>query len=92
MSVLPSEVIAKKLTRIPGWHLKSSTICRSFTFADFGAAMKFVNTVATLAEQAGHHPDIDIRYNKVELSLASHDAGGITDKDFDLAGAIDHVS
>jgi 4a-hydroxytetrahydrobiopterin dehydratase len=54
--------------------------------------MKFVNTVAQQAEAAGHHPDIDIRYNKVRLALTSHDAGGLTDKDFSLAAAINQSS
>jgi len=53
--------------------------------------MEFVNAVARLAEQAGHHPDIDIRYNKVTLSLTTHDEGGLTEKDFDLAMKADQL-
>ena len=58
---------------------------RTFQFADFCAALRFVNQVGELAEAAGHHPDIDIRHNRVRLSLVSHDAGGLTEKDFALA-------
>jgi 4a-hydroxytetrahydrobiopterin dehydratase len=58
---------------------------RTFKFKDFVGSLAFVNKVGELAEKAGHHPDIDIRYNKVRLALVTHDAGGITAKDFDLA-------
>jgi 4a-hydroxytetrahydrobiopterin dehydratase len=63
-----------------------------FQFEDFPAAMKFVDAVAELAEQAWHHPDIDIRWNKVTLALTTHDAGGLTQKDFDLARQFDQLS
>jgi 4a-hydroxytetrahydrobiopterin dehydratase len=68
------------------------TIVRTYQFKDFPAAIKFVNAVAKLAEQAWHHPDIDIRWNKVTLTLTTHDAGGLTEKDFDLAGKFDRLS
>ena len=64
---------------------------RTFLFKDFRASLAFVNKVGDLAEDAGHHPDIDIRYNKVRLALVTHDAGGITQKDFDLAAAADKL-
>jgi 4a-hydroxytetrahydrobiopterin dehydratase len=64
---------------------------REATLKDFVATMSFVNQVAAKAEAAGHHPDIDIRYNKVRLALVSHDAGGLTQKDFDLAAAIEAI-
>ena len=65
---------------------------RIFIFKDFRASLAFVNQVGELAEKAGHHPDIDLRYNKVRLALVTHDAGGITAKDFDLARSADHVA
>jgi 4a-hydroxytetrahydrobiopterin dehydratase len=65
---------------------------QSFEFADFVGAMRFVNSVAEAAERAGHHPDIDIRYNKVLLSLSSHDSGGITERDTALAAGIARIS
>jgi 4a-hydroxytetrahydrobiopterin dehydratase len=65
---------------------------RTFQFQDFVAALRFVNRVADLAERAGHHPDIDIRYNRVRLGLTTHDAGGLTGKDFELAAAADQAA
>ncbi|MBC8138839.1 MAG: 4a-hydroxytetrahydrobiopterin dehydratase, partial [Fibrella sp.] len=65
---------------------------RTFSFADFVAAMRFVNSVADAAEEANHHPDIDIRYDKVTLGLVTHDAGGITKNDFALAGKADTLA
>jgi len=84
--------IADALTSIPNWKLQDATISRTFQFKDFPAAMKFVDAVAGLAEQAWHHPDIDIRWNKVTLTLTTHDAGGLTQKDFDLARRFDQLS
>ena len=77
--------IKSALAKIPDWKKKAAVISRTFQFKDFPAAMKFVDAVALLAEQAWHHPDIDIRWNKVTLALTTHDAGGLTRKDFDLA-------
>jgi 4a-hydroxytetrahydrobiopterin dehydratase len=71
------------------WHLDGGKLLRKWTFKDFVEAMAFVNRVATVAEAAGHHPDIDIRYNQVILGLISHDAGGITRRDAAMAGRID---
>lgn len=68
---------------------QAGEIVREVEFPDFVAAMEFVNLVATKAEAAGHHPDIDIRYNRVRLALVSHDAGGLTQRDFDLAAVIE---
>jgi 4a-hydroxytetrahydrobiopterin dehydratase len=92
MAPLNDLLIEEKLKAIPGWKLENGEIVRLFTLADFPAAMEFVNRVAEKAEAAGHHPDIDIRYNKVRLALTSHDAGGLTVRDFELAAAIDALS
>ena len=81
--------IAAVLTTLPGWLRQGDLIARTYEFADFPAAMKFVNAVATLAEQVQHHPDIDVRWNKVTLALTTHDAGGLTEKDFALAREFD---
>jgi 4a-hydroxytetrahydrobiopterin dehydratase len=89
MATLTADQVQQKLRLLPDWKLNSGEIVRQAEFKDFQAAMKFVNLVATEAEAAGHHPDIDIRYNKVRLALVSHDAGGITQRDFDLAAAIE---
>lgn len=76
---------------LPQWRRKGAAITRVFEFADFVAAMKFVNAVARAAEKACHHPDIDIRWNKVTLTLSTHDAGGLTAKDFALAAKCDSL-
>jgi 4a-hydroxytetrahydrobiopterin dehydratase len=73
----------------PAWKLQGGKLVREWTFKDFVEAMKFVNRVAGVAEAAGHHPDIDIRYNRVLLGLVSHDAGGITKRDAAMASTID---
>jgi 4a-hydroxytetrahydrobiopterin dehydratase len=91
MAALSPAEITHGLKAIPEWRLENGALARSFSFADFREAMSFVNAVADLAERAGHHPDIDIRYNKVMLALSSHDAGGITNRDFSLAAAIGQV-
>lgn len=84
----PAKIILA-LSTLPEWSRSGEMISRTFAFKDFPAAMKFVNAVAELAEQAQHHPDVDIRWNKVTLALTTHDAGGLTEKDFELARQID---
>jgi 4a-hydroxytetrahydrobiopterin dehydratase len=88
MDTLSDSEIARRLDRLPEWERHGDAIRRTFTFADFGEAMAFVNRVAELAEAQDHHPDIDIRYSKVTLTLSTHDAGGLTERDFTLAGKI----
>lgn len=89
MPLLEERLIATKLKSLPRWKLENGELVRHCEFANFVEAMQFVNGVAEMAEAAGHHPDIDIRYNKVRLALVSHDAGGLTERDFDLAAGID---
>lgn len=74
---------------VPDWNEVNGEIQRTYQFNDFVQAMKFVDRVAAEAESREHHPDILIRYNKVTLTVSTHDAGGITEKDFDLAKAVD---
>ena len=76
-------------TEHPGWTLDGETITRTFSFADFNEAIGFTIRVAMAAEVADHHPDIDIRWNKVTLSLSTHSVGALTDLDRDLAARID---
>lgn len=84
----PPEIDAA-LKSVPEWSLVGEAIQRTYQFPDFLSSMRFVNAVADAAERAQHHPDLIIRYNKVTLTLATHDAGGITGKDFALAQAAD---
>lgn len=80
------------LKGVPEWSHVGEVIQRTYQFGDFVSAMRFVNAVALEAERVQHHPDVMIRYNKVTLSLATHDAGGITGKDFSLAAQADALS
>ena len=89
MPLLSRSEIERLLSHLQHWTREDGEIVRQASFADFVTAMDFVNTVAEQAERAGHHPDIDIRYNKVRLALVSHDDGGLTQRDFDLAQAIE---
>ena len=77
---------------LPDWKLEEGQLVRHYSFKDFIAAMAFVNRVADLVEAAGHHPDIDIRYNRVKLALVSHDAGGITAYDAQMARNLSQIS
>lgn len=92
MPALSDQEIAVHLHALPRWQVEAGELVRVFQFADFRAALRFVNHVGELAEQAGHHPDIDIRYNRVRLSLLTHDAGGLTEKDFELASRADKLA
>ncbi|MEO1129838.1 MAG: 4a-hydroxytetrahydrobiopterin dehydratase [Planctomycetota bacterium] len=89
MVKLSEDQISEKLQDRSEWTEMNGAIQRTFQFKDFLASMKFVNDIAAEAERCQHHPDILIRYNKVTLTLSTHDAGGITDKDFDLASYAD---
>jgi 4a-hydroxytetrahydrobiopterin dehydratase len=92
MPALPQSEIASRLSSLPLWRIEGGELTRIFIHENFRAALGFVNKVGELAEEAGHHPDIDIRYNKVRLGLVTHDAGGLTTKDFDLAAAVDKLA
>ncbi|MBP9903133.1 MAG: 4a-hydroxytetrahydrobiopterin dehydratase [Verrucomicrobiota bacterium] len=91
MAKLTAVQIKSALVAVPDWKRTGGTITRTVAFKDFPAAIRFVNAVARLAEKAGHHPDIDIRWNKVTLALTTHDAGGLTAKDFALAQRFDRL-
>ena len=82
---LSEAAVAQELAATTGWRRDGDAIARTWRFADFKAAMIFVNGVAALAEKANHHPDIAVHYNEVTLRLWSHDAGGLTARDFALA-------
>ena len=92
MPLLSNAAIEEKLKQLPEWKLAGKEIVREFSFPDFVQALRFVNAVGEKAEAAGHHPDIDIRYDKVKLALVSHDAGGLTERDFNLAQTVDGIS
>lgn len=92
MAVLTDAEIKQAITTLPGWQQHDKAIQRVFQFPDFKAAMQFVNKIAEAAEQANHHPDIDIRYNKVTMALISHDSGGVTKRDVGMARKINEIA
>ena len=91
MPALTAEQITRHLKAVPAWAHRAQTIRRTFKFADFLISIAFVNRIAKRAQKLNHHPDIDIRFNKVTLTLTTHDEGGITEKDFALARQCDEV-
>ncbi|WPD18210.1 4a-hydroxytetrahydrobiopterin dehydratase [Thermaerobacter composti] len=86
---LDEAAIRQRLAALPGWERTGDAIRRTYRLATFRDAVFFVNAVAALAEGMNHHPDVDIRYRQVTLTLTTHSAGGLTDRDFELAAAID---
>ncbi|BCX04285.1 MAG: putative pterin-4-alpha-carbinolamine dehydratase [Candidatus Roseilinea sp.] len=90
MAKLNDAQIQERLAQAEGWRLnEAGEITKTFVFSGFPQSLMFATAVGVLAEAAQHHPDITIRWNKVTLALTTHDAGGLTDKDFDLARQID---
>ncbi|HUK77616.1 MAG TPA: 4a-hydroxytetrahydrobiopterin dehydratase [Thermoleophilia bacterium] len=80
------------LERLDDWQAQGDAITRTFKLRDFARAIDFVNAVAEMAEEVQHHPDIDIRYNKVTITLTTHSAGGLTRNDIELAAGIDDIA
>jgi 4a-hydroxytetrahydrobiopterin dehydratase len=91
MKALTREEAQQNLGCLKGWKIEGGELTKTFGFQDFLGSLGFVNRVGDLAERAGHHPDIDIRYNRVRLGLVTHDAGGLTARDFELAKQIDKL-
>jgi 4a-hydroxytetrahydrobiopterin dehydratase len=88
---LERQQVAEALQKLTDWTLQGDQIERLLTFENFVDAMIFVNKVAEIAEEEGHHPDIRIVYNRVTLALTTHDSGGLTQKDFQMARRIDSL-
>ncbi len=90
-ALLSPDTIQVRLSHLPDWSLNGKIITCTRTFKDFIAAVNFVNRLVEPAEAAGHHPDLAISYNRVTIELTTHDAGGLTEKDFALAEVITHI-
>lgn len=90
--VLNPQTLEQSLEKLDGWQGTTEQIAKDYRLKDFGESINFVERVAELAEHADHHPDIHISYNRVRLELATHSAGGVTQKDLDLAARIDGTS
>lgn len=89
MTLLDEADIRASLDELKGWAREGDSIRKTYTLDSFPEAIAFVTRIAELAERADHHPDLDIRYNRVACTLSTHSAGGLTRRDFDLARAID---
>lgn len=92
MGKLSDREIQEQLPALNGWKYEAGALVHDYAFADFAAAFAFLVRLALLAEKANHHPDIDIRYNKLRIALVSHDAGGVTDRDVSMAAEIGKIS
>ena len=84
--------IRRAIGSLPGWVRKGDALTKTYSFARFSDGIRFVDQVAQVADKMDHHPDIDVRYTKITFSLSTHDAGGITQNDIDLAGAIEKAA
>lgn len=92
MPALPEEEVRDRLGALAGWQLEDDAIAREYRFPDFGASVGFVVQLAFRAEAADHHPDLDIRYNRVRVVLSTHSEGGVTEKDLALAAEADGLA
>ncbi|MDP6858897.1 MAG: 4a-hydroxytetrahydrobiopterin dehydratase [Verrucomicrobiales bacterium] len=90
-NTLMPEIIQERIKKIPEWELNVDSISRSFEFDEYLPAIDFVNTVAEIAEEAQHHPEILINYTSVTLVLTTHSKGGLTESDFEVATRIDSL-
>ncbi len=89
--LLDTSEIGNALNKCPEWEAEGKAITRSIEFEDFNEAIDFVNDLAEIADKAQHHPDILICYNKVTLTLTTHDAGGVTELDIEMAQRVDNL-
>ena len=89
MAKLSSDQIVEKLRALPGWERRGETIAKQYTFKEFMDGIRFINRIAETAEQMDHHPDMTVNYRRITFALSTHDQGGITEKDFKLADAIE---
>jgi 4a-hydroxytetrahydrobiopterin dehydratase len=92
MDLLTEDALRSELTTVPDWAHVGDSIKRTVTREDFAAAMLYVGAIAYVAQEADHHPDILIQWNKVTLTLSTHSAGGLTARDFSLARTIDTLT
>lgn len=90
--LLPEAEIEKALRAVPHWRREADSLVRTFALGNFVEAVEFVNEVTEIAEEVNHHPDVDIRWNKVTLRISTHSKGGLTRADFDLAARVDGLS
>jgi 4a-hydroxytetrahydrobiopterin dehydratase len=92
VAVLSDDEVRQALADLPGWRLEGSSIVSDLEFRDFREAVAFVVRAAFEAEEANHHPDVDLRYSKVRVALSTHSEGGVTAKDLDMARTLAHLA
>jgi len=92
VALLSDQELRVGLEKLDGWEFRDARIVKEFERTDFRAAVGFVVAISFEAEAADHHPDLDVRYNRVKVSLSTHSEGGVTDKDLKLATAIDKLA
>jgi 4a-hydroxytetrahydrobiopterin dehydratase len=91
-TALDADALKASVAKLPGWRVEQGLLTRTFSFPNFVEALAFVQSLGVEAEQEQHHPDLDIRYSKVKVSLVTHDAGGITAQDVALAQTADGLA
>lgn len=92
MDLLPSDAISARLAELDGWSRDGDAITKTFERGDFVGSIRFVGTIVVPAEEMGHHPDLEVSWDKVTVSITSHSAGGLTANDFELAKRIDALA
>lgn len=92
MALLDNDEIEERLGAVDGWSRRGDEIVREFEFEDFVAAVGFVDALVAPAEEMGHHPDVSISWNKVEVAITNHSEGGLTEADFELAGRVEKLA
>jgi 4a-hydroxytetrahydrobiopterin dehydratase len=92
MDVLPDNEIESRLSELEGWRRDGAAIVKEFELEDFVGSVEFVNKLVEPAEEMGHHPDLSLSWDKVQVSLSTHSAGGLTENDFELAKRIDRLA
>ena len=91
MATLADAEITARLAALPGWAREGDEIVKTFDCGTFAAAIAFVVRIGFFAERADHHPDLDVRWKRVKVALTTHDAGGLTSNDFDLATQVEGI-
>jgi 4a-hydroxytetrahydrobiopterin dehydratase len=92
MELLSDDEIAERLGRLEGWERKGDAIAKAFDRGDFVGSVEFVRSLVDPAEDMGHHPDLQVSWNKVEVTITTHSEGGLTENDFELAARIDELA
>lgn len=92
MALLSKQEIESKLAQLDGWELSGEAIAKSFSCGDFVGSVKFVESLVEPAEEMGHHPDLEISWDTVTVTISTHSEGGLTAADFELAGKVDSLS